>query len=1095
MSSGLSHSSEREERWGEVLVACLKEVDEGKASDRQVLLARYPHFAGELEQFFTEHDYFGRLAVPLRPMIQAAQGVPAPRAFGDYEELEEIGQGGMGVVYEARQRSLHRRVALKMIGSGPWARPAEVQRFRNEAEMVAHLDHPHIVPIYEVGEHEGQLYFSMKLLEDGSLAKHRARFEKDFQSAARLLATVARAVHYAHQRGILHRDLKPSNILLDAAGRPYVTDFGLAKRVELDTAGLTLTGYPLGTPGYMAPEQAAPALSADSPSEHRKGLSATTATDVYGLGAILYWLLTGRPPFEGNSVLQTLEQVREQEPVSPSRINQRVDRDLETICLKCLQKEPERRYGSAEALAEDLERYMKDEPIQARRPTLVQRVSKWTRRHKTVVRAACAGLGLTVAALLVSTALIWRANRELRQSLYYRNIALAEREWATNDLSRIEKLLDECPADLRSWEWHYLKRRRLESLPALDHGTAVFSAVFSPDGRWIVSGNQDGKVSVWDPSTGQKLLAFAAHERHIHSVAFDPEGRCLATASWDGTIRLWNFDSQRAAEKPSLKHTLPGHQDQAHSVAFSPDGQRLVSGGEDHIVRVWDVSTGREIFALRGHTGPVCCVAYSPDGQWLASASADKSVKIWNASTGQEKLTFNRHRAPVWSVAFSRDGRWVASSTEDLTTKGDCEVRVWDAQTGAEILTLHDNISTITSVAFSADGRRLVSGGFVGKVRLWDLATGQEALTLRGHRGGVRSVAFSRDGNRIVSSSLDGTARVWNATPLEGAARQEVASLVGHSGGVHSVAFSPDNLLLASAGADGTVRTWDVKRGLEGDANPSIRNFDVHRRASSVAFSTGGQLLAAGGKGGPQGGWLKDWDTSTWRELPEIQNAGSPIAFSPDSRYLATAGGRVGTDFIVNIWETATGRQFHLPGHTWSINALAFSPDPGLGRLASGSADGTLRIWDVGTAEEIGNLPGRILDVHCVAFSPDGNLLAAGGMRRVIKLWNARTWKLLDELQDENGCVHALAFHPKDNRVLAWGSTDGTVKVWDTATKETRTLHGHTGSVQGVAFSPDGKWIASASLDGTVKIWNVPFVPEAQGPAAAAPSSVQGERR
>ncbi len=374
MSSGPTNSSEPDEQWGEVLVACLKAIDDGKVPDRQALLVQYPNFAGELEQFFAEHDYFGRLAAPLRPLVQAVQGV-APRAFGDYEELEEIGQGGMGVVYQARQRSLNRRIALKMIGAGRWAKPAEIQRFRNEAEMVAHLDHPHIVPIYEVGEHEGQLYFSMKLLEHGSLTAHRGRFAGDLRLAARLLATVARAVHYAHQRGILHRDLKPSNILLDADGRPYVTDFGLAKRVELDT-GLTLTGYPLGTPGYMAPEQAAPAPRAGSPLGERLGLSATTATDVYGLGAILYWLLTGRPPFEGHSVLQTLEQVREQEPVPPSRSNPRVDRDLQTICLLCLLKEPQRRYGSGEALAEDLERYLKDEPIQAKRPSLRQQAVK-----------------------------------------------------------------------------------------------------------------------------------------------------------------------------------------------------------------------------------------------------------------------------------------------------------------------------------------------------------------------------------------------------------------------------------------------------------------------------------------------------------------------------------------------------------------------------------------------------------------------------------------------------------------------------------------------------------------------------------------------
>jgi WD40 repeat protein len=327
-----------------------------------------------------------------------------------------------------------------------------------------------------------------------------------------------------------------------------------------------------------------------------------------------------------------------------------------------------------------------------------------------------------------------------------------------------------------------------------------------------------------------------------------------------------------------------------------------------------------------------------------------------------------------------------------------------------------------------------------------------------------------------VSSSLDYTVRVWNATPLEGEARQEVGSLVGHGGGVHSVAFSPDGLHLASAEADGTVSFWDFKRALGRGANPPIHTLAGHRsKVSNVAFSTNGQFLAAGGDGGPQGGWVKVWDTTTWKQLRAISNASSPVAFSPDGRYLVAGGGRVGTDFLVKVWDTASGRETHLlPGHTWSINAVAFSPDPGSAHLASGSADGTLRIWDVTTGGEIRRLQGQTLDVYCVAFSPDGSLLASAGIRRVVKVWNARSWELLHELPDLTGCVHSVAFHSKDGRVLAWGSTDGTVKIWDTGTKESRTLHGHTGWVESVAFSPDGEWIASASLDGTVKIWKTP---------------------
>jgi tetratricopeptide (TPR) repeat protein len=407
----------------DVILAYLHAAEAGQTPDRRQLLQRHPQLVVELNEFFAINDGFELLAAPLREAVQGVAGTTSAAdrtvladsplssetalpAVGDYELLEEIGRGGMGVVYKARQRSLGRLVALKMIRGGPGASAADVARFRGEAETIASLNHDHIVAIYDVGEKDGRLYFTMKLIDGGSLDRDRGRFRDDPRSAARLLATVARAVHHAHQRGVLHRDLKPSNILLEAGDKAYVTDFGLAKRLRghaspAGEASLTHSGDVLGSPRYMAPEQTA----------GRKA-EVTTATDVYGLGVVLYVLLTGQPPFAGEDLVALLEQVTTAEPKPPRLCNRRVPGDLDTICLKCLQKEPGRRYGSAEALADDLERWLRGEPIRARPVARVERVWRWCRRNPALALlsvAAAAAVLVAVGVLLDSRVKIGRA--------------------------------------------------------------------------------------------------------------------------------------------------------------------------------------------------------------------------------------------------------------------------------------------------------------------------------------------------------------------------------------------------------------------------------------------------------------------------------------------------------------------------------------------------------------------------------------------------------------------------------------------------------------------------------------------------------------
>jgi hypothetical protein len=664
---------------------------------------RFPQFAAELGRRFALRVEFTQplptapadgQAATLPPPVTPAVGLPEPTAprserggrrlrIGGYEVLGLLGEGGMGVVYRARHLQLGHEVALKMILAGGHASPEYLARFQLEAAAVARLNHPGIVHLHEFGEHDGSPFFSLELVAGGSLAARLKEGPLPPRQAAALVQKLAQAMQHAHEHGILHRDLKPANVLLTPEGEPKITDFGLAKRLGAD-AGLSVTGAVLGTPSYMAPEQAEGRLPDVGP-----------ATDVYALGAILYECLTGQPPFRGSTVQETLEMVSRQEPAGPRRLLPTLSWDLETVCLRCLEKEATKRYATAADLADDLKRYLDGEPVRARPVGWLDRQLRWLRRHPK--EAWAYGLAVVAAVLLLlggGFGWLWQSAEQARnearnafqqaeQNLYFLRIARAERAWRESNLALTEQLLDECrhnTPDLCLLEWSYLKRLcHTELLNFRGHDGQVWCAAFSPDGQTLVSsatvgrtGSRVGEVKVWDAENGKESYSLPGNGKAIFGVAFSPDGRRLATAREDHTVEVWDLVRRQRLFPP-----LRWHGGEVFSVGFSPDGKHLASGSWDQTVKVWDARTGQRVRSLPGHAGWVQSVVFSHDGKRLASGSTDATVKVWDVVSGQELLSLQDADA-VNSVAFHPDGWRLAGACDDKT------VKVWGARPAEE---------------------------------------------------------------------------------------------------------------------------------------------------------------------------------------------------------------------------------------------------------------------------------------------------------------------------------------------------------------------------------------------------------------------------
>jgi WD40 repeat protein/tRNA A-37 threonylcarbamoyl transferase component Bud32 len=985
-----------------------------------------------------------------------------PRFLEGYEVLDELARGGMGVVYRARQVHLGRMVALKIIRDPSIASLSDLKRFRSEAEAVARLEHPNIVPIYEVGQANDLPYFSMRLIEGGNLDRHLVRLKKEPAASAAIMAKVARAVHYAHQRAILHRDLKPSNVLLDHDDEPFVVDFGLAKHIADDalaTESPTLTGAVMGTPAYMPPEQA----RGDT-----KVL--TTAADIYSLGATFFEMLTGRAPFVGDSAAVILRGVLEQEPPRPRQLNPELDRDLETICLKCLQKDPSRRYGTAAELADDLDRWSEGRPITARPVSTTERVVKWARRRPALTALLLithlALLGLVIGGVYF-TRNLQRALTDANLGRYATDMNLARFAWDGHEVYRARDLLEtyrdpEHGLDrIRGFEWFYLWRLCDRDPVALaGHARPITAVAYSPDGTWLASSSLDGTARVWDPERRTTERVLQGHTAGVTCLAYLDGGKRLATGSLDRTVRVWDVSTGRVI------HSLP-HPRVVRGLAVSPDGASLAvyTDAEDRIF-VWDLATGQSRFVLARNEAPpqtspsaispAASVAYGPDGTRLYSSDfARYGVTVWDLAT----------RAPVGhvpveelitSLSVSADGKKLAtmSSTQ--------KVQIWDLATnraGAIQPGFTYASGAIERLAFAPDGLLLaLTATYADASQIWDMGTGRKVDDFAGLAfGGAPCLAFHPDGTRLAGSRGNDVAIV-RLRFLE-----EVAPLVRDDGAIRALAVPADRSWLAwSISESPALRVRDLS------GKGPIRTLDGHTLpvlALAAGPASAPHLLASASADGSVRLWDTRRDGPAWKVLAGHPGGASHVAFLRDGRGLVSSG----MDGSVRVWDVGSGKL---------LSTIAVSSGPVLALAVHettivAASDSAVGLWDARTGR-------RLLGPVAIDGLAADLTIDPSGSRLVAALRTRRGGDALRMLDMNSGAtlavwsspsrVRSVLFTPEGQRVITAGNENELI-VWDPASgRETLRLSGHEKPPLTLVPGP-GLSVYSAGLDGTARLW------------------------